>query len=67
MEFHLGEGENEEVLKFNEPRAVFVPRNLRHGPVFIKDFHRNLNVVSILNASNRQEADIETDFTYDRD
>lgn len=67
VEFHLGEGENEEVLKFNEPRAVFVPRNLRHGPVFIKDFHRNLNVVSILNASNRQEADIETDFTYDRD
>lgn len=67
VEFHLGEGTQEEVLVFDQPRAVFVPKNLRHGPVYVKDFHRSLNVVSVLNAPNRQSSDIETDFTYEQE
>jgi hypothetical protein len=64
VEFHLGRGSEEEILKFEHPRCVFIPRGLRHGPVFVRNFHRNLIIFSVLTAPTREAAGIVTDFDY---
>ena len=37
IEFHLGEGEDEEVFVFDQPRAIFVPRGVRCRRRFVGD------------------------------
>lgn len=64
VEFHLGEGEEEQILSFEEPRAVFVPKGLRHGPVYVNGFRKNLIIFSVLGAPSREDAGIVTDFDY---
>jgi len=64
VEFHLGEGDKEEVLEFDQPRCVFIPKGLRHGPVFVSNFRRNLIIFTVLTTSTREAAGIVTDFDY---
>lgn len=64
VEFHLGEGKDEEVLEFDEPRCVYIPKGLRHGPVYITGHHRNLTVITVLTTPTREAAGIVTDFDY---
>ena len=64
VEFHLGEGEDEEVFEFDEPRCVFIPKGVRHGPIYVSQFRRNLIIFSDLAAPTREAADIVTDFDY---
>jgi hypothetical protein len=67
IEFHLGEGVDEEILKFDKPRCVFIPRGLRHGPLFVNKFRRNVVIITILTTPSREAADIVTDFSYSPD
>jgi hypothetical protein len=64
LEFHLGEGEDEEAFAFDEPRCVFIPKGVRHGPLYITGFRRNLIIVDILTAPTRTAAGTESDFSY---
>lgn len=64
VEFHLGEGKEEEVFEFDEPRCVFIPKGVRHGPIYITKFRRNLIIFDVLVAPTRAAADIVTDFDY---
>ena len=64
VEFHLGEGDDEEVFHFDEPRCIFVPKGVRHGPMYITDFRRNLVIFDLLTAPTRSAAGTENDFTY---
>lgn len=67
VRFHIGEGADEQVFTFESPRAIFVPKGVRHGPVFVSDFRRNLIIFSVLGAPTRDAAGIETDFDYERE
>jgi hypothetical protein len=64
VEFHLGEGEDEEVFGFDEPRCIFIPKGVRHGPLYVTNFHRNFIIFDILSAPTRIDAGTETDFSY---
>jgi hypothetical protein len=64
VEFHLGEGPDEEVFEFDEPRCVFVPKGVRHGPMYITGFRHNLIIVDILTAPSRKAAGTENDFSF---
>ena len=64
VEFHLGEGKNEEVFEFDGPRCIFIPKGVRHGPIYITRFRRNLNIFSVLGAPTREAAGIVVDFDY---
>ena len=64
VEFHLGEGSEEEVFRFNEPRAIFIPKGVRHGPLYVTEFRRNFMIMDLLTAPTRTAAGTETDFSY---
>jgi len=64
VEFHLGEGEDEEVFEFDSPRCVYIPKGVRHGPIYITRFQRNLIMFVVLAAPTREAAGIVTDFEY---
>lgn len=64
IEFHLGEGEEEEVFEFDEPRAVFIPKGLRYGPIYITNFHSNLLVINAYTVNTKKEADIVNAWDY---
>jgi hypothetical protein len=64
VEFHLGEGEDEQVFEFDRPRCVFIPKGVRHGPIYITRFHRNLIIFDVLTAPTRAAAGTENDFTF---
>jgi hypothetical protein len=64
VEFHLGEGADESVFEFDQPRAVFVPRGVRHGPVYITRFRRNLTMFVVLTQPSKAAADIVNDWDY---
>jgi hypothetical protein len=64
VELHLGEGADEEALEFDEPRCVFIPRGLRHGPLFVNKFRRNFVVITVLTTPTREAAGIVADFNY---
>jgi hypothetical protein len=64
VEIHLGEGADEEALAFDEPRCVFIPRGLRHGPLFISKVRHPVVIVTILTTPSRDSAGIVTDFDY---
>jgi hypothetical protein len=64
VEFHLGEGESEQVFRFDEPRCIVVPRGVRHFPMIVSAFRRPFVIVDILTAPTRQAAGTETDFSY---
>jgi hypothetical protein len=65
VEFHLGEGDDEQVLHFDEPRSIYIPRGVRHYPMVVTGFRRAFIVVDILNSPTRGEAGTETDFSYE--
>ena len=48
VEFHLGEEDDEEVFEFDEPRCVFIPKGVRHGPIYVTQFRRNVIIFSVL-------------------
>jgi hypothetical protein len=64
VEFHLGKGNDEEVFEFDEPRCVFVPRGVRHGPLYFTQFHRNFIIFDLITAPTRLAADQVTDFSF---
>jgi hypothetical protein len=43
---------------------VFIPKGLRHGPVFVSNFRRNLIIFTVLTTPTREAAGIVTDFDY---
>jgi hypothetical protein len=64
VEFHLGEGDEEEVFEFDEPRCIFIPKGVRHGPMYITESRQNLIIIDILTAPTRTAAGTESDFSY---
>ncbi len=64
VEFHLGEGADESVFEFDEPRAVFVPKGVRHGPIYITKFRRNLTMFCVFTQPSKEAADIVQAWDY---
>jgi hypothetical protein len=64
VEFHLGEGEREQVFEFDEPRCIVIPPGVRHFPMIVTRFRRPFVVTDILMAPTRTAAGTETDFSY---
>jgi hypothetical protein len=64
VEFHLGEGIDEEVFEFDQPRCIFIPKGVRHGPLYVTKFCRNFMIMDILTAPTRQLAGTDNDFDY---
>jgi hypothetical protein len=64
VEFHLGEGDDEEVFEFDQPRCIFVPSGVRHGPLYVTQFRRNFIIFDMLTAPTRKAAGTENDFSY---
>jgi hypothetical protein len=64
VEFHLGEGENEQVHHFDTPRCIVIPRGMRHFPMKVTEFRRPFVIVDLLTAPTRRAAGTATDFTY---
>jgi hypothetical protein len=64
IEFHLGEGENEEAFHFDEPRTIFVPKGVRHGPIYITKFRRPLVMVCVFTQNSKTACDITNDWDY---
>jgi hypothetical protein len=64
VEFHLGEGEEEQVFHFDEPRAIAIPRGVRHFPMIVTGLRRPFLITDILTAPTRQAAGTETDFSF---
>jgi hypothetical protein len=67
IEFHIGEGEDELALIFDESRCVHVPKNVRFGPMYVTNFRHNFMEVCIHTAASRPECEIENDFDYNAD
>lgn len=64
VEFHLGEGEDEETFEFDQPRCIFIPKGVRHGPLYVTNFRRNFMIMDILTAPTRKLAGTDNDFNY---
>src|SRR6516165_5753315 len=64
VEFHLGEGEDEEAFEFDQPRCIFIPKGVRHGPLYVTRFRRNFVIMDILTAPTRLAAGTDNDFDY---
>lgn len=64
VEFHLGEGEDEQVFEFDEPRVIFIPKNVRYGPIYITQFRKNLVVTNVYTVISKEAADIVNDFEF---
>jgi hypothetical protein len=64
VEFHLGEGDDEEVFEFDEPRAVFVPKGVRHGPIYITGFRRSLTMFVVFTQPTKAACDIVNDWAF---
>ncbi len=64
VEFHLGEGEDEQIFEFDEPRGVFIPKGVRFGPIFITGVYRNMMVFDVLSTASRTDAATVNDFDY---
>jgi hypothetical protein len=64
VEFHMGEGEDAEVFDFDEPRAIFIPRGTRYGPIYITNFRHNLIIVNVLTVNSKNAAETKNDWNY---
>jgi hypothetical protein len=64
VEFHLDEGEREQVFHFGAPRCIVIPAGVRHFPMVVSQFRRPFIVMDVLVAPTRQAAQTETDFSY---
>jgi hypothetical protein len=64
IEFHLGEGEDEEVFEFDEPRTILIPKGVRYGPIYITGFQRDLMVINVYTVNTKADADIVNDWDF---
>lgn len=64
IEFHIGEGEDEQALIFSEPKVVFVPKNVRFGPMYVTDFRHPFMEMCYHTAPSRPECGIENDYDF---
>jgi hypothetical protein len=66
VEIVLGDGIRDEfeTFKFSDPRAVFIPKGVRFGPITVSEFRKDIFVVDILTAPSLEEAKVRPDFTY---
>jgi hypothetical protein len=64
VEFHLGEGAQQQVFHFEEPRCILIPQGVRHFPMIVSAFRRPFVITDILMAPTRAAAGTQTDFTY---
>jgi hypothetical protein len=67
VEFHLGEGEDEETFVFDSPKCVFVPKNVRYGPIYVYNHHRNLIEFCVLTSPTRVACQTCSDLEYSAD
>jgi hypothetical protein len=64
VEFHLGEGAQAQVFRFDEPRCIVIPRGVRHFPMIVTGWRRPFMITDILTAPTRTAAGTETDFSF---
>lgn len=64
IEFHLGEGDDEEIFEFNEPRSIYIPKGVRYGPIYITKFHRVVLLVNVYTVNTKEAADIVNDWKF---
>ena len=67
VEFHLGEGEDEEVFTFDTPKCVFIPCNVKYGPIYIYNHHRNLVEAMVLTQGTRVACQTCSDLEFTAD
>lgn len=64
VEFHLGEGEDEAVFEFDEPRSILIPRGTRYGPIYITNYRKNLFVFNVYTVNTKAAANIENAWDF---
>jgi len=64
VEYHLGEGEDEEIFEFEDARCVFIPKGVRHGPIFITRFRRTLVLFNVYTVPTAEATDTDRDWSY---
>lgn len=64
VEFHLGEGDEEEVFEFDEPRAILIPANVRYGPIYITKFRKPLFCFNVYTCNTKSDARIENAWDF---
>ena len=64
IEFHLGEGEDEEVFEFDEPRCIMVPQNVRYGPIYITKYRKPVFCINVYNVNSKSAAQMENDWEF---
>jgi hypothetical protein len=67
VEFHLGEGAEEEVFEFDEPRCIFIPKGVKYAPIYITRFRRNLVNFRVFMAPRQPAIGTVSDFDYTTD
>ena len=64
VEFHLGEGEDEEVFEFDEPKAILIPKNVRYGPIYITKFRKPLICFNMYDVITKEACQIEDHWDF---
>jgi len=64
VEFHLGEGEDEEVFEFDEPRSILVPKDVRYGPIYFTNYHSDLLCINVYTVNTKALARMENDWEF---
>lgn len=69
IEFHLGQGEEESVFVFDQPKAILVPKDVRYGPIYIKyddnaPVKRPVFCINVYDVNSKAAAQIEDDWDY---
>ena len=64
VEFHLGQGKDEEVFEFDQPKAILIPKGVRYGPIYITKFRRPLIVFNMYDVNTKEACKIEDDWDF---
>ena len=64
VEFHLGEGADEEVFQFDEPRSILIPKGVRYGPIYITKFRKDFLIFNVYTVNTKAEAQIENAWDF---
>lgn len=62
--FHLGEGDDKEIFEFDEPRCIFIPQGVKHGPIYITKYRRDLIIFKVFTQPSPEACNIVNDWNY---
>jgi hypothetical protein len=50
VEFHIGEGREQEVFTITKATTVLIPRDTVHLPLYIKEVHKPFAILTVLDS-----------------